>query len=222
MIIDGTRRIAIALLISCTPLAVCAQPPEQFPEPAQTEVGYGEGAAYDPPGGYDTSRGYRGGSRLSRWWHGSAKPCLQSSHWGYAEYFEEVPFGVGVTAVHNAQICNGWAARQMLYHYDFCDGAASLNLHGQRRLNEFAASYHIQNHYILRVEATPGSPRLDQARRDYVAKVLADAGVPTRVEISYPAQVSPFGDETRIVNENLLDRVRSGEPIRGTAGVGGY
>jgi hypothetical protein len=108
----------------------------------------------------------------------------------------------------------------MLYRYDFCDRGARLNLHGQRRLNELAATGYIWTHHILRIETTPGAPDLDRARRDYVARALAEAGVSARVEIGYPTEVSPFGDETRMVNTNLLRRVQRGRPLGGSSGGG--
>jgi hypothetical protein len=218
MIRSGILGLAAMLLAGCLHQTARAQPPDKLPDAAPIPAACGDELICEQPAGYASSPSCRRGSRLSRWWHGSAKPCLQYSHWGYPEYFEEMPFGAGVTAVQSAQICNGWTSRLMLYHYDFCDGAASLNLHGQRRLNELAAAHHIWMHHVLRVEATPGAPRLDQARRNHVTRMLADAGLPVRVEIASPIEVSPFGDETRIVNDNLLRQVRSGKPLGGSAG----
>jgi hypothetical protein len=215
---DQIREMAFALLAFCVPAVVQAQSPETLPGATQSSAPSAEPMVYDQAAGCESTPGCRGGSRLSRWWHGHAKPCLQYSHWGYPEYFHEMPFGAGVTAVQSAQICNGWTSRLMLYHYDFCDGAVSLNVHGQRRLNELTTAHHIWMHHILRIEATPDSPRLAQARRNHVAKLLADAGIPARVEIDFPVEVSPFGDETRIVNDNLLRRVRSGKALGGSSG----
>ncbi len=201
-----------------------AQESETVPDVAQVTQDSDNASSFD--GWVESStpaalQGYRPGSRLSRWWHERTKPCLQYSHWGYPEYFEETPLGASLGATQSVQICNGWASRLMLYHYDFCDGAPSLNFHGQRRLNELATTFPTWAHLSLRVQATPDDPGLGQARREYVAKVLAGAGVPARVEIGWPTEVSPFGDETRIVNQNLLRRVQSGRPLAGTSVGGG-
>jgi hypothetical protein len=221
---NGLFGIGVLLLAHSVQHVAYAQSPELPPDAAQVPAPTTEAIPHDEAivdsSARDTSQGCQSGSRLSRWWHGRAKPCLQYSHWGYPEYFEEPPFGASVRAVANTQICNGWNSRLTLYQYDFCDGAPFLNLHGQRKLNELAAAFQIWMHHTLRIEATPEAPRLDIARRDHIAKLLADGGVPARVEIGYPTEVSPFGDETRIVNENLLQRVRSGRPIGGMSGGG--
>ena len=165
-------------------------------------------------------RFFKGPSRLAIWWNERAKPCLQYSHWGYPEYFEETPNGARVRECQVAQICNGWASRLMLYHYDFCEDSSTLNLHGQRRLHELAAAFPIWMHHALVIETTPGNPHLDLQRRDHIAALLANGGTPAQVEVGYPPNVSPFGDETRVVGGKFLNAVsRSG--LRSGGGSGG-
>ena len=154
---------------------------------------------------------------MATWWIERAKPCLQYSHWGYPEYFEEVPHGARLRQLQGVQICNGWASRLMLYHYDFCKGSSELNLDGQRRLHKLSTAFPIWMHHALVIEATPENPQLDRERRDQVAALLANAGTPARVEIGYSTAVSPFGDETKVIGEDFLRSVGGSGMGVGTA-----
>jgi hypothetical protein len=146
---------------------------------------------------------------------------LQYSHWGYCDLFEEIPLGARVRAYQNAQVCSGWAARLWLYQYDFCEGGASLNAAGHKRLRELAENFPVWSHHVLVIESTPGKPHLDEARRTQVAKLLEAAGVPAAVTIGVPYIAAPFGDETREWNTLFLQQVRSGGATRGRGGMGG-
>jgi len=144
------------------------------------------------------------------WWQDSLKPCLQYSHWGYCDQFEEIPFGDRLRAHQQAQVCSGWAARLWLYRYDFCDDGAGLNAAGHKRLTELAREFPVWSHHVLVIETTPGKSQLDAARREHVAKLLEGAGVPAQVVIGVPTVSAPFGDETRDWNTLFLRQVRSG------------
>ncbi len=155
------------------------------------------------------------------WWSNRLKPSLQYSHWGYCDQFEETPFGAQVRAHQRAQICSGWAARLWLYRYDFCDDGAGLNAAGHQRLTELAREFPVWSHHALAIESTSGKPQLDAARREHVARLLEESGVPAQVVIGVPAVSTPFGDEAREWNALFLRQVRSGgSPMGGsTAGV---
>ncbi|MHC4403136.1 MAG: hypothetical protein ACYTG0_26030, partial [Planctomycetota bacterium] len=62
---------------------------------------------------------------LRGWWLGRVKPCLQRSHWGYANLFEEPPAGAAIYAHKRAQVMRAMCARMALYRYDFHDEASS-------------------------------------------------------------------------------------------------
>ncbi len=158
--------------------------------------------------------------------HGRLKPCLQFSHWGYPEEFEEIPFGARVRAHQQAQICSGWAARLWLYRYDFCADGASLNAAGHKRLSELAREFPVWSHHALVIETTPGKPQLDAARRAHVEKLLETSGIPAHVVIDVATVSAPFGDETRVWNSLLMKQIQSGGPRAGgsqggTSAMGG-
>ncbi len=159
-------------------------------------------------------------SRWRIWWEDSLKPCLQYSHWGYCDQFEEVPFGARVRAHQQAQICSGWAARLWLYRYDFCDDGAGLNAAGHKRLTELAREFPVWSQHALIIESTPGKPQLDAARREHVAKLLEGAGTPAQVVIGVPTISAPFGDETREWNTLFMKQVRSGGGQMGGSSAG--
>ena len=71
------------------------------------------------------------GNVLVRWWNNRFKPRMQFTHWGYPEYFEETPLGTAVGCHKLVQISKGWAARSVLYRYDFRDGDVMLNTQGE-------------------------------------------------------------------------------------------
>lgn len=162
-------------------------------------------------------------TRFGQWWQYRAKPCLQYSHWGYPEEFEEIPFGLRVRTVQQTQIQRGWAARLWLYRYDFCDDGTALNPAGHRRLRELAAEFPVWSCHVLMIESTPDRPQLDAARRAYVRGLLEDSGVPAQVAIGVPAVSAPFGDETQWWYSRFERQVRSGggAPGGASAAAGG-
>ena len=165
-------------------------------------------------------------NRLVRWWQDRAKPLLQYTHWGYPEYFEETPLGTSLRAHQRAQISSGYAARLVLYQYDFCDGGVTLNPSGQRRLRDLVTGFECWAHHRLLIEATPDRPQLAVARRNHVTKMLHDSGIPAQVEVGVPTGFMPMGDEALLMNQNLLRQVRTGGgsismPSGGGGGGGG-
>jgi hypothetical protein len=154
------------------------------------------------------------------WWRDRIKPALQYGHWGYTNEFEEIPFGARVRAHQQAQLCSGTAARLWLYQYDFCDGGATLNPAGHKRLIEMAGAFPVWSHHCLVIEATPGNSQLDAARRDHVAQLLEAAGAPAPVQVGVPRVSAPFGDETREWNKLFMSRIRSGSSSLGGSSGG--
>lgn len=154
---------------------------------------------------------------LVRWWNNRFKPRMQFTHWGYPEYFEEMPLGTAVGSHKLVQISKGWAARSVLYRYDFRDGAVRLNTQGERRLRQLTNAYSCWMHHPLIIEATPEHPHLANARRDHIAELLQDHGFPAQVEVGVPTGFMPTGEEALLMNQNLLQQIRSGG---GTLGMG--
>jgi hypothetical protein len=149
-------------------------------------------------------------SALVRWWNYQAKPRLQASHWGYPEFFEEMPWGSSVRAHQCAQIASGLENRLVLYQYDFHEGSVTLNRTGQLRLRDLAAAYPHWSHHRLVIESTPDNPPLAIARRNHVMALLHDHDVPARVEVDSPSGLLPSGDELILTNKNLLRQLQTG------------
>jgi hypothetical protein len=220
-----TRFISLCLILSFWSYAASAAdapPAPAVPQSVPAEVPAVIGPEVDPlvspsgcPGECNPGPGWLG------WWYDGLKPALQYSHWGYCDQFEEVPFGSSVRAHQQAQICSGWAARLWLYRYDFCDEGASLNPAGHRRLSELAGVFPVWSHHCLVIEATPGKPQLDAARRAHIAKLLEDDGIPAPVVIGVPRVSAPFGDETRDWNRLFIKRIQSGDSGLGGGSSGG-
>jgi hypothetical protein len=207
-------------LWSCAASAADAPPEAGPPAPATPEpLSAAAPAEYGPqavstacPSEFNQHSGWLG------WWQNGLKPCLQYSHWGYCDQFEEIPLGARLRAHQNAQVCSGWAARLWLYQYDFCDGGTTLNAAGHRRLTELAGNYPVWSHHVLVIEATPGNPRLDEERRVQVARLLEAAGTPAPVVVGVLRVSAPFGDETREWNTKFMRQTRSGGAMGGGAG----
>jgi hypothetical protein len=217
----GTRWLVILGLLSWAAPAAGAQPESgagntESLEPAPADLRITDDPTFAPAacstGGSQQAVAPR--RSLSR-----IKARLQYSYWGYPEEFEEIPFGARVRAHQEAQICSGWSARLWLYRYDFCDDGASLNAAGHKRLSELAHEFPVWSHHDLVIEATPGQPQLDAARRAHVEKQLETLGIPAQVVIGVPTVSAPFGDETRVWNSLLTKQIQSGGPrARGSQG----
>jgi len=205
-------------LWSCAACAAWAQPADDvFPPhgalPAAEEVADGGPLLRSADGHL--------GSGIRDWWLYRAKPALQYSHWGYADEFDEVPLGARLRAAQEAQVYRGWIGRARLYRYDFCDGSAALNAAGHLRLRDLAGELPCWSHQVIMIEATPGRPQLDAARRDHVAKQLADLGTIGQVVIGVPRVAAPFGDETRVWHSRFMNQVRTGGSAAGGGAAGG-
>ncbi len=155
-------------------------------------------------------------SALSRWWHYRAKPHMQYSHWGYPEFFEEMPLGSSVRAHECAQIAMGLKERLVLYQYDFHENSTWLNRQGQQRLNDLAAAFPHWAQYRLVIEATPDYPPLAIARRNHVMHLLESSNVPARVEVDVPRNRMLQGEEAILINQHFLRQVQSGSPVTQT------
>jgi hypothetical protein len=206
----GTRWLVILGLLSWAALAAGSEPESgarntENLEPVPANLRLTDAPTF-APAAYSTG-GYQR-AVAPRWWHDRLKSCLQFSHWGYADEFEEIPFGARVRAHQQAQICSGWAARLWLYRYDFCDDGATLNAAGHKRLSELAREFPVWTHHALMIEATPGKPELDTARRAHVEKLLETSGIPAQVVIGVPTVSAPFGDETRVWNELWMTQMK--------------
>ncbi|GEM_PF-6946660 len=150
---------------------------------------------------------------VDRWGH-RARRRLQSSHWGYPEEFEQMPFGqrmpfgASVRAYQEFQIQSGWDARQFLYHYDFFNGGTTLNHRGLRRLHDMAMDSTRGGPLSLRIEATPDEPQLAQARRQHVLQRLQDFGLSMQVEIGVPVGFVPRGEEIQYIDGRRVEQIR--------------
>lgn len=134
------------------------------------------------------------------------------------------PFGTAVQAHVATQVLNGFAARMVLYHYDFLDPAAGdtsqLSLSGQRRLQEIIRISPPSNPFPIVVESTLGNARLDAARQAHVIEMLARSNVSLAVIVGIP----PTGrraDEALKIHENLLRQVESAESIPSSQNING-
>ena len=91
----GTRWLVILGLLSWAATAAGAQPESgarntESLEPVPADLRITDDPTFAPAacstGGYQRAV-------VPRWWHDRLKSCLQYSHWGYADEFEEIPFG---------------------------------------------------------------------------------------------------------------------------------
>lgn len=155
---------------------------------------------------------------LSRWWHERVKPQKQYSHWGYPEFFEEMPLGSSVRAHMCSQIAMGLKERLVLYRYDFHENSTSLNRSGRQRLNDLAGAFpHWANDRLV-IEATPEHPSLAFARRDHVRELLEEHQLPARVEVDVPRIRMLQGEEAILINQHFLRQVQSGSSSMQTGG----
>lgn len=190
---------------------VAAQPgaptPAPLPVPDQALPPSGPALAAPPMGAGSPCCSCTSCRRVGAW-QGRIKPCLQYSHWGYADQFEETPFGASVCQAKKVQICNGLADQIVLYLYDFCmatDGA-QLNLRGRRRLSEIVTMMQSLNCHPLLIEAS-GNPELDAARKAYVLEMMAKANFPVPedwVVVGQPKVRGLAGEEAVIIHSNML------------------
>jgi hypothetical protein len=150
------------------------------------------------------------------WWTRCIKPCLQESHWGYADLFCEKPFGQCVNAAMHTHVRNGLAARPVLYRYDFYDGVLDephkLNAHGQRRVQLLLPL--LENGcYPLIVQCTPEDPDLAAKRQAAVQQYLAQLSdtIPKEwVVVAEPRYPGLRGVEVITINQRLQNQTQQG------------
>ena len=145
--------------------------------------------------------------RTRIWWE-EKKACLQYSHWGYPEEFEERPLGQCVCAHLKTQITNGLVGEMALYRYDFRNepdaDSSQLNRHGKRRLLEFVELFQCDIHPLV-IESAEDDPQLDAARRAHVVAFLQEwmgeipeqwvvVGRPTPRGLRYEEGVDVYGN----------------------------
>jgi hypothetical protein len=162
---------------------------------------------------------------LRGWWLSRAKPCLQYSHWGYADLFEEPPAGAALYAHKRVQVMLAMRARLALYRYDFYDEAtgkaAELNPHGQQRLTSIARISHCFGLQPICIEPVPERPELNDARRDHVLEQLQQSSfaVPDEwVVVARPDAPELAGEEAVEIHTNMLKQTVSGP--KGSSGSG--
>jgi hypothetical protein len=153
----------------------------------------------------------------SSWW-GRCKwrfwACL-----GFESEFEPQPLGASVQATYRAHVANGVAARMVLYHYDFVENTAALNIRGQDHIAEIAAMLPHYGFAVI-IERTPSRPELAESRRLAVLTQLGRAGVaipPERVVIGPPIANGLRGGEAEIIHQNLLNQTRERGLVTGAA-----
>jgi len=151
------------------------------------------------------SRRHGLGEKLQTYWHTRAKPYLEDTHWGHHEYFIERPFGSFLNENFQTQIANGVVDQIVLYHYDFLDGRAELNIRGKEKLERIRCWMEQTGQPIV-IEPS-SDPRLfdglltdaerekikaqldalDNARRAHVLWALGYEGTDGPVEVRGPA-----------------------------------
>ena len=149
---------------------------------------------------------------------------LQQCFIGFPEEFEALPLGDAMHQNFRVQVSNGDAARMTLYHMDFVDGGAVLNLHGRDRLAQIGAMLP-HNCFPIVVERTPWAPALAEARRLAILTELANSSCPTspeRVVIGVPIAVGLSGVEARQVYGNYYIQMQKGGIYTGPSNVGGF
>jgi hypothetical protein len=147
--------------------------------------------------------------------------CRRSAECG------QVPFGAALNAHLNAQICNGLAARMVLYHYDFCDAAGAdagqLNEHGMARLADIARMFPRSCFHPILIERSSCNAALDAARREYVVRMLGqmNASVPDAlVVVGKPATPGLSGQEAVLLHKNLIEQTKAAATAASAAGGG--
>jgi hypothetical protein len=148
-------------------------------------------------------------TRLS-WWR-RCKLGLQSCFLGYPEEFQAPALGQFVHLHGKTMVANGDAARMVLYHYDFVDGSAQLNLRGKDQLLKLCALLPT-NFYPVVIQRIPCNPALAEARRLAVLTELAQGPFPVppeRVVIGPSLAVGGSGREGVIIYQNLLGQTQS-------------
>jgi len=152
---------------------------------------------------------------VRRLYHNHLKPCLQQSHWGYADLFQPRPFGSYARFAAGSQIENGLSAQLVLYRMDFVTAeglpGAELNPSGRARL-ERVLGLVMTGPCPLVIELDERHPELNAARRASVVGQLQQvvAGFPEeRVVVGRPAARGLSAEEAVAIQQNVLEQVRT-------------
>ena len=211
------------------PTHVAAAPMYASPAPMATQqlpATYPPTATY-PPAVCTDQCGQSSRNRVQQRWDTQILPGLQASHWGFPSRFEAPSFGASVNRHFNIQIANGQETLLALYYYDFQNGAeqnaSKLNATGMRQLARFAPRL-LQGASPLRIQPTPNSPQLDEARRREVITQLeriAPGGVfAQRVIVADPGTFGMGGEESMLIHEGFISQPRMAPPSFGGGGFG--
>lgn len=147
-------------------------------------------------------------------WKGRLARCRSWLHRCVLGSPEEsyAPLGASVYAFGQAQVANAEAARLALYHYDFVEGTAQLNVKGRERLAAMADLLP-QCFGPVVIERTAGAPALDENRRVAVFNEIAQGPfkVPLeRIIVGIPPAFGLSGVEAEIVDRNLITHTQTG------------
>lgn len=188
-------------------------PPEELPRPMPDNLSLGEAETLDSrvattePSG---QQAHPAGPCLA-----SQTGCNRCGCWRHKALCGQMPFGASVHAAMKTQICNGLAARMVLYHYDFCDDAGPngdmLNEHGRARLTDIVEMFSCLGCHPIVIEHTPCNLPLDAARREYVVRLLSQMNAPIPsplVIVGSPESPALSGREAILLDKNLLGRTR--------------
>lgn len=162
------------------------------------------------------------GGILSRWYRRHVARA-QEKYWGYPEEFEDAPLGLMVNSHIATSVASGYAARMVLYQYDFYPGTDQLKPRGKQQVKKIA-SWLPLNQFPVFVEPSGQTARLDEARRQAVWRELADAPyeIPLeRVIIGYGASRGLGGLEAQAVDRNRLSQTTARGAAGGVGGGGG-
>ena len=143
----------------------------------------------------------------------------------------ERPYGTIVREFCEMQILNGRIRSMTLFKYDFYAGTlgepANLKARGRRELTRIA-QIHGDTGRPIYIETT--NPELDEQRRQTVVSELESLGFPvdlSSVLVAPPAWSDFVGEESELLDQNLLQQTRSsaqrvgGRQLGGGGGRGG-
>lgn len=146
--------------------------------------------------------------------------------WGYPEEFCAPPLGATALGHELTQIANGYAARMVLYQFDFLPGSGQLSVRGKSQLARIAR-WLPANGFPLYVESTPGNAELDELRRLTVWQELANGACvieQERIVIGRPNIRPMEAGEALLLERNRLEQtgrrgISKGGGDGGTGGI---
>lgn len=140
------------------------------------------------------------------------KAKQQHKWWGYADEFEEMPFGTYSQGILAKQVAKGQQARLALYHFDFVRNSPRLSPRGRARIAQLLPL--LQNNYgALIIEEVPAKAQLNMARRDAVLAELTrlwPEAYPELVSVGRPKAAGLSGVDAILINQALMNRTTAG------------